>query len=323
LAAGFDLLSSGGGAVAVAEFPHRRAPGLFPDVPTTVRDMQIVLHDVAVSHPAASLIATSEELPTTGVPGWEDGVTRTLMPRLLELGAARADDALRVMVVGDSVSWFVGRGLERWGREQGGLLVWNTGTLGCGVARGGEIVLSTGPEPVEPVCNAWEERWTSQLEDFDPDVVVVLTGLWDLADRKLPEWDDFHHVGEPVADDFLVAEYRAAHELLSSRGAGVVWLTAPCYADRILPGPLADTNALRPERTRWFDDEVLPRFAAATPAVELVDLAGFVCPDGVFTQEFGGLEGVRPDGVHFSDDAAALIAEWLVPHLEAAARPDA
>jgi hypothetical protein len=103
--------------------------------------------------------------------------------------------------------------------------------------------------------------------------------------------------------------------VLSSGGARVVWLNAPCYADRILPGPLSETNALRPERTQWFDDEVLPRFERAEPEVTLVDLADFVCPDGVFTQELGGLKGVRPDGVHFSDDASALIADWLVPQL--------
>jgi peptidoglycan/LPS O-acetylase OafA/YrhL len=319
VAAGFDVLASGGGAVAVAEYPHRRAPGLFPAVPPTVRDMLIVLHDVAVSHPHASLVATSEELPTTGVPGWLDGVARVVTPPILDLGAARADDAMRVMVVGDSVSWFVGRGLERWARENHGLLVWNTGTLGCGVARGGDLILSNGPTPVEPVCNDWEARWRAQLDDFKPDVVVMLTGLWDLADRRLPTWDGFHHVGEPVADEYLVDEYVKATDLLSESGASVVWLNAPCYADRILPGPLANTNALRPERTQWFDDEVLPRFAAADPDVTLVDLAGFVCPDGVFTQEFGGLKGVRPDGVHFSDDASALIASWLVPQLEAAA----
>ena len=44
-----------------------------------------------------------------------------MTPRLLDLGAAQAGDSLRVMVVGDSVSWFVGRGLVRWAREDDGL----------------------------------------------------------------------------------------------------------------------------------------------------------------------------------------------------------
>jgi peptidoglycan/LPS O-acetylase OafA/YrhL len=308
-----DLLASDGATVAIAEYPHPLAAGLLPDVPAPEQQVLAALHDIGLSHPDAHLVATADELPVAGSPGWVEATTSTITPAILELGATVPDTGLRVMVVGDSVGWFVGRGLERSTRDGGDLVVWNAGTLGCGVARGGELVLSTGPTAVDPTCDRWPERWAEQVADFDPHVVVMLTGLWDLADRKRPEWDGFHHVGEPIADEYLVSEYRAAADVLTAGGAQLVWLTTPCYSETIFPGPLAETDALRPERTQWLNAEVLPQ--VASPSVDVVDLAGFVCPDGTFTQTFAGLEATRPDGVHFSDEAAAAIADWLVPQL--------
>jgi hypothetical protein len=279
------------------------------------------LHDAGLSHPDARLIAAPGELPFTGAPDWLTTTTDRLTTSLLDLAATEPPTDTRVLVVGDSVGWYVGRGLERWARGgDGDILVWNAGTLGCGVARGGELVLSSGPAPIDPTCDRWPERWADQVTQFDPDVVVVLSGLWDLTDRKLPDWDDFHHVGEPIADDYLASEYRAAAEVLSREGAEVVWLTTPCYAEAIFPGPLSGTGALQPERTRHLNDAVLPQVVG--DAVTVVDLESFVCPDGEFTQEFAGLSGARPDGVHFSDEAAEAIADWLVPQLPEGGGPE-
>jgi peptidoglycan/LPS O-acetylase OafA/YrhL len=234
-------------------------------------------------------------------------------------GAAKGDTApprpARVMVVGDSVSWFLGDGIERWAKDDGSVVAWNTGTFGCGIARGGELLLSTGPAAPEARCDDWRARWGRPLAEFDPDVVVVLTGLWDLADRRLPGSEEFHHVGEPAGDAYLVDEYVEAVDLLSAEGAEVVWLTAPCYSEVIFPGPLAETNALEPERQAWLNSEVLPALVAERPQVELVDLAGFACPEGRFTPEL--LED-RFDGVHFTDEAALDIADWLMPKVVSA-----
>ena len=60
--------------------------------------------------------------------------------------------------------------------------------------------------------------------------MVVLTGGWDVRARKLPSWENALLIGDEVYDDWLVSEFDAAVELLSSRGARVVWLTTPCYA---------------------------------------------------------------------------------------------
>src|SRR5690606_30201367 len=162
-----------------------------------------------------------------------------------ELGAEvrTQSTGVKIMVVGDSVSRSLGEGLESWAADHGNVAVWNTGSNGCGIARGGELLDILGEVPDPEICNGWGNRWRDQLEDFDPDLVVVLTGVWDLTDRKLPGSDQAAHIGEAAYDEYLLAEYREAVDLLSSEGAQVVWLTAPCVGP-ILPGPLADNPAL-------------------------------------------------------------------------------
>ncbi len=325
LSAATDLLSSRGAIVAVVEYPHPQSAGGQVEVTEGVRSALRALRDVAVAHPASTLLATAEELGAENVGTatntdhavgrWPSEVADILMPRLLGLNRGRSSTGpVRVMVVGDSVSWFVGRGLERWSRTQGTALVWNTGIPGCGIARGGEIMLSEGPSRSLADCDSWAERWSAQLEDFDPDVVVVLSGLWDLTERRLDEWHDFHSIGEPVFDRYLIGEYEAAAELLVSRGAQVIWLTAPCYAPAIFPGPLAGTGALSPDRQRQYNARLLPDLADQG-RVQIADLAGLVCPDGSFTQDWGGLTSTRPDGVHFSEEATDAVAAWLGPRL--------
>ena len=46
---------------------------------------------------------------------------------------------------------------------------------------------TSGSEPVvqEAICNDWDTRWVQPMAEFQPNVVVLLTGAWDLLDRKI------------------------------------------------------------------------------------------------------------------------------------------
>lgn len=58
---------------------------------------------------------------------------------------------------------------------------------------------------------------------------------------------------------------------------------------------------------------VLPDLIRSRPGrIELVDLFAKVCPNGRFTKDLGGVSDARPDGVHFSDDSADWVADWLI-----------
>lgn len=341
------LLGAGGARVAVAHFPQQFLPDGKRDISDDVLRLTEVVEDVTVTDGNVDLVAAASELPpypgptpAAGIPttpggdaseppvgdtapppeaadptlvaAWADQLADQLAPGLVEMGEAvrTQSTGVKIMVVGDSVSRSLGDGLEVWADEYGDVAVWNTGSNGCGIARGGELVDILGEIPDPEVCNGWHDRWTAQLEDFDPDLVVVLTGVWDLIDRRLPDSESATSVGDPAFDDYLTGEYIEAFDLLSSRGAEVVWLTAPCVGP-ILPGPLADNAALRPERTAYLNGTILPRLTEARPEVEVIDLFAKVCPDGQFTNELGGIPYARPDGLHFSSQSAPWVADWL------------
>ncbi len=86
-----------------------------------------------------------------------------------------------IMVVGDSVALTLGRGIERWG-AQNGVTVVNSGRLWCPIARGGRLATMLG-RSIDS-CSDWPQIWSSQIERHQPDVVVVLTTVWDLSPRR-------------------------------------------------------------------------------------------------------------------------------------------
>jgi peptidoglycan/LPS O-acetylase OafA/YrhL len=207
----------------------------------------------------------------------------------------------RIMVVGDSVGMTLGRGIERWGAAHG-VAVLNSARFWCAIVRGGEIGALLGKHS-SPQCESWPDRWAADLDRFHPDVVVVLSTIWDVAGRRRPEWGpEFLGPGDPVFDRWVLSEWRTAAQLLGSRGARVVWLTDPCAREAPVDALLAyaSTHYVR---------------ALAAGGVDMVDLRHHVCPDGTFTDTVDGVGNARPDGLHFSDPGADATARWLGPLL--------
>lgn len=216
-----------------------------------------------------------------------------------------SDRPVRVLVVGDSVGVTLGRGLERRAASVGDIEAWNLARTWCGIGRADRSLPGAGRE--SEACTDWPERWGEAVERFDPDTVVVLSTIWELTERRRPEWPEFLGLGDPVYDEWITSEYLTAVDVLSARGARVVWLTAPCAHDiPETPGsPLEHLN-----------DEILPGVVEARPATaRLVDLAGHLCPGGTFSPRIGSTDDARPDGLHFSDPGADAVVAWLVPLL--------
>jgi hypothetical protein len=211
----------------------------------------------------------------------------------------------RVMLVGGSIAFGIGNGLLRWASETEQVSVLNDAVKGCGIARGGRLVNSLKREA--DLCDRWPERWAPRLDGFDPDVVVVLVSGWDTTDRRFPRWGTrAHGIGDPIYDAWLISEYETALDLLTSRGARVVWLTAPCLAARDRGQGVWDP--VRPVRF----NRILARLSADhEDDLELIDFNEKLCPDGQFTNQLAGMERIRPDGAHLSYEAADWAARWL------------
>ena len=208
------------------------------------------------------------------------------------------------MVVGDSVGETFGRGVELWGLHTGRAQVWNDAHYYCALGRYAPAEFGTGEQHPAEICNSWGERWPQELQQFDPDVVVVLYTFWEMVARQPPGVPDFVSPGDPRYDRWQLSEYAKAVDTLSARGAKVVWLTIPC---RKLDQPV------HARVVHHLNDDQIGGVARRRPhQVRVVDLHGELCPDDHFHMSYGTVAQARPDGAHFSDAGAEAVANWLM-----------
>ena len=218
----------------------------------------------------------------------------------------------KVMVVGDSVAGSLGLAYERAGAASG-LTVWNRGLLGCGLYYDGSIYEGGELVPVSSGCN-WHTTWPGELQQFQPDVVLMLVGAWDILDREVD--GRLVKFGSAEFDSSYLRQLDDATTLLASTGAKVVVLTAPFFSRPELVG---QTGREWPEYDPWRVDRVnslFRDFLASHPGrYQMIDLNKFTAPQGRFVDELDG-QVVRGDGVHFTDAGAKIILDWLTPQLK-------
>jgi hypothetical protein len=207
---------------------------------------------------------------------------------------------LRILVVGDSVGSTFGRGMQQWAAQQGHVEVVNDSRMWCSLGRHLRIVQGLSEHTPGSGCD-WTARWSDAVRTFDPDVTFVLFSIWEVSPRQLPGRTDWLKPGAPALDAWQLSEYRAAADMLSARGAPVVWFTIPCEKEINEPGtPLWDVN-----------HHTIRALAASRPAVRVVDLDHALCSQGPMSS-FGGVAVPRPDGAHFSDAGALAVARWVM-----------
>jgi hypothetical protein len=230
----------------------------------------------------------------------------------------RTDDrsGTKVMIVGDSQARSLGYGLERWGAQEGDVLVWNVATEGCGIADDGTVEKGTQASPISGECAEAIAAFPGQVAEFDPDIVVVLTSLWDLEPRRLDGWSSFLEPGDPDFDEYLVEEFAEAADTFSAGGATVVWALAPCIEVRTAPGQTDSVGDANNPRIQHLNDAILPAVAEERPdTVVLFDLDDILCPGGRYAEEIDGISPIRTDGVHFSVDGSLWFAATHGPEL--------
>ena len=264
-----------------------------------------ILFVTRVSEPIFALPTASSlpPPPSVSTPISEDTLDTTRAP-------------IRVLAVGDSVAFTMAQGLVR-AESAWNLSVWNTAKLGCGVLRADEILLDGTWSPQGDFCKSWPTRWRSHVEVFQPDVVVLLAGAWDLYDRKVGE--RVLEFGTTEGDAFVLGELDAAVDVLSSGGATVMLLTTPYYEARELG---LNTSGVRFDRARIERLNLLYAELAEQrgAAVSVLNLNGFVGSESEREAD-GGNAQMRHDGVHFSDEGADTVARWLAPLITEAAGP--
>ncbi|MFN6120349.1 MAG: acyltransferase family protein [Actinomycetes bacterium] len=209
----------------------------------------------------------------------------------------------RVLVAGDSTAEATGVGLAQWALERPDLAQVTLATEpGCGFVRDGEFLVQEWTS-VDPRCDRWlDQDLPARVAELRPDVVMLMTTSWDVLDRR---WTDDDEVVRTPLDEPYAARMRtdlaSVTQRLLDAGAGrVVWIRQP------VPNVFwwSSGQAQEDPARHAVLTGAMELAAAADPArVRVVDLSAWLTASGYDTDQ-----DARPDGVHWSPEAATRIA---------------
>ncbi len=227
-------------------------------------------------------------------------------------------NALRVVLVGDSMANGLANGLIQWAQTRSDVVIYNLAISACPVSRGGKRRLANGDEwTVADPCAWWADpnsQRSQAVKQFNPDVIVLQDGMNELPDRKLPQWSSYQHTGQPQFDNWLVNEYTAALKVFTGTArAKVLALNAVCASWEELGSDWAGyaDNSEGSRRVATLDATSAELSVSGS---QNVDYESYLCPRGQFTNTVAGVPNARPDGYHLSSDAAYAVAQqWLGP----------
>jgi hypothetical protein len=239
--------------------------------------------------PGGAFAPDPDPIPTGG-PG--AGSPRPTKPpvRTDPIRTPTSTNKLRVAVVGDSLAAGLGVYLERVLRPTV-TRVTKQGRISTGLARQDYF--------------DWPAAMQQIMDAYDPDLVVVMTGVNDNQGLQSP--------GGRLETPIGTVEWPPAYEqrvedfarIAVNRGAHVVWVGMPIVADH--------------DRWNLFQrqNEIFQRVAARTPNMTYVDAwERFAQPDGGYSAYYrddGKVELIRgPDGIHFNGTGYEMVARAAV-----------
>ena len=220
--------------------------------------------------------------------------------------ARREDRALpvqRVMVVGNSMALYAAdEGFKRL-QTTPRLDVLNLGSIGCRLLPEETRTRYPSGDTYEGQSRICRNNWAYAVSVFRPDVVVLLVS--EPTDSVHEIYGHWTAPCEPAYDTVLEQELHDQIELLASTGASVIVTTA-AYAGFPNKSPA------------WFQhndcqNAIFRQVAAAEPHTVMADVFDWMCPhlDQNCDTHVGDVV-LRPDGVHFRDASARLLAAWLI-----------
>ena len=224
---------------------------------------------------------------------------------------------IRLMLLGNSEATFLAFGLGPLSGAHG-VDFGGDGVMGCGFIHAPTILhghlergLAGSRGAIQNLvpCATQEQRWAADLAVFNPDVVVIDNGAYEVRDHKISgRWT---HLGEPSFDALLTKTIEADVALLSSRGAKVVLLTAPYYRQVEAP----DGSGWPEDQTTRVDtyNRILRQVAARNPGtVVVLDQHRRLDPGNHYASVVDGVQTRMSDGIHLTAEGAKLIAPWML-----------
>jgi len=220
------------------------------------------------------------------------------------------------LATGDSIALTLNLGLgwqaDRWGVQ----FVTGSGSgagvqLGCDLDPDSTVRVGGMVSRAAQGCVDWRQKWARLVQVYDPDVVTVLLGRWEISDRIYRgRWS---HVGDADFDAHLVAEIGEMVRILSAHGARVVLFTMP-YVDpstEAANGVPFPENA--PSRVNAYNSLLYVVAAARKGVATVVDLNRLLDPAGHFTSTIDGITVRSTDGIHISIAGGLFLQDGVLP----------
>lgn len=244
---------------------------------------------------------------------------------------ATSGPPVKVLLFGDSVALTLGLGLgETRVQNAYGYTLSDKGILGCGVVNGPQVEAKGARADTPPACDGspatpgepegslpWQNQWLDSINQVKPNVVVLLAGRWEVVDREYQ--GGWTNILNPRFAAYVKSQLNAASNLVTSTGAHMVFLTAPCTDEGEQPdgAPWPEDD---PARLAVYN-KLVREVAAEHPSTDsVVDLHAAACPGDKFSTTVGGRVIRQSDGVHFSVAGGEVLAPELMPEIVAAGR---
>ena len=256
----------------------------------------------------ATATTTTTTTITTPAPSTTPSTTTTHHPA--------AKRPVKVLLVGDSLAGSLGAGLALEAQQYGVQLV-NEGSPSCSVSMQGEIqvlwyMVSPGPPcDVAGDADSVFTTWRQWVDTYNPDVVVYLARGETFNQQVDGAWQN---LGDTPFDSYVDNRFSSAADVLSSRGAAVVFMTVP-YFDSGVSGsgtPWPEDNPLRED----IDNSIMRSAAQASGGkADVFDLNALISPGGHYSPVVNSVNVRCGDGVHFSQSGGIFVGMQLAPEL--------
>jgi hypothetical protein len=257
-----------------------------------------------------ALLAGTSSLPATAL---------AISPKVFK-PPARKDTGIysgppvKVLLVGDSTAYTLDSGLSAYENAYN-VEIRNGAILGCGVTSGLEYELQGVDSLVDGGCNGshlteqWPQVWRKSEDSFQPNVVMILAGRWEVVNRTLQgHWTN---ILNPKFAAYVKQQLHRAVRVAGSNGARVVLLTAPCYDTGEQPDgqPWPEDT---PNRLAKYND-IVRQVAKTSKGTTLMDFNVMACPGGHYESHFEGVDARSDDGVHFTLAGGIVFESRMFP----------
>lgn len=232
------------------------------------------------------------------------------VPATSKSGDPNAPPPSRVLLIGDSVGHNLGLGFEGEINDNSDVRVWNQGVLWC------ELIVATRrekgrEEPASGACNNWKQDWGGAVDQYQPDLIVLDVGAWEIFDRKIDgRWVEF---GSDEFDRLLSDKLQDVIDTVTASGAPIVLLTSPYFErnDGVSTSEWTQNDRSRVDRFNKLLVDLAGR-EQNQDKVKIIDLGRWLCPDnGPCREQIDGVK-IRDDGLHYGP-GAKVVAAWLAP----------